>query len=372
MIEYFLLFFISANLLVYFFISIYNYLTAPRANDFNYSLKNNYDISILVPARNEEKNIKDCIISLKNQTYPINEIIVLDDDSSDDTFNIVKKFSEEDSKIKLIRNTTLPEGWLGKNYACWLLSQNAKSKIFIFLDADVRLEKEAINILLKYWENYELKFLSVFPTQKMNKFSEYFITPLMNWFLLTFLPLNFVYKISNPMFSAANGQLIMIDSNIYREIDGHRAVKNHPVEDMALIKKIKEKKLKAMTLLGDNQIFCHMYDNLKQGIEGFSKNFFNGLSLKPALYILFLVYIEFIFFAPFLLVFLYPLQLINIIIILINKILIIKISKQNIFLNIILHPFQQIILFYLGNLSMYKTLKGKLNWKERNLITIKN
>ena len=101
-------------------------------------------VSVLIPVRNEELNIGNLLSDLQKQDYPNIEIIVFDDQSTDNTSEIVKQFMESDNRIKLIRSMELPSGWLGKNYACHEMSKHAKGNYLLFLDADVSLKRRII------------------------------------------------------------------------------------------------------------------------------------------------------------------------------------------------------------------------------------
>ena len=96
-------------------------------------------VSVLIPARNEENNIGNILTDLINQDHRNIEVIVFNDQSEDRTAEIVREFARIDNRIRLIESDGLPEGWLGKNYACHKLSQSATGKYLLFLDADVRV-----------------------------------------------------------------------------------------------------------------------------------------------------------------------------------------------------------------------------------------
>ncbi|MEJ2618211.1 MAG: glycosyltransferase family 2 protein, partial [Ignavibacteriaceae bacterium] len=151
-IEYLIFYIGSSILLVLFIITLYNYLTAPEINGKNKNIFSNRFISVLIPARNEESNIKDCLLSVINQNYTNFEIIVLDDESSDNTYEIVNDISANNKKVKLLRGKPLPAGWLGKNWACSQLAENSTGDILLFIDADVNLSDNAINSGLKIFE----------------------------------------------------------------------------------------------------------------------------------------------------------------------------------------------------------------------------
>ncbi len=93
-------------------------------------------VSVLIPARDEEKNIGRCLRSLSKQDYNNIEILVLDDDSSDGTGRIIEKFSKKDTRIRLIQGRSLDRGWKGKSYACHQLSREAAGEYYVFTDAD--------------------------------------------------------------------------------------------------------------------------------------------------------------------------------------------------------------------------------------------
>lgn len=360
-----IVFIISAVVVsIVFIVSIINFFTAPVIED-KYNLKEESKlVSILIPARNEEHNISDCMKSCLHQTYSNKEIIVLNDNSTDRTYELLQHFSD---KIKIINGSDLPEGWLGKNWACHQLSKEASGEYLLFIDADVRLNEKAVASAISEMNVSEIGMSSVFPTQIIQSFSEWLIVPLMNWLLLGFLPLILVHKSNNKSFVAANGQFILWRKNIYQKIGGHNSVKNKPVEDMEFARLCKSNGIKIKTLLGGNFIFCRMYSNLKDAINGFSKNFFPGFNTNGLTFLLFVSLITFASLIPLIVWknLFYSISLLTLIIF--SKIFISIKSKQNVFANLILHPLQMIFVFVVGIISVYKTYSGKLEWKERRI-----
>jgi len=154
--------------------------------------------------------------------------------------------------------------------------------MLLFLDADVRVENGLIEKSIAYTQKYNLELLSIFPKQIMTNIGAQLAVPLMNWILLSLLPLGLVRLSSWTSFSAANGQFMLFDALTYKQHSPHKHFKNNKVEDIAILHYFKEKKLKVATLLGDESIRCNMYNNLHEAIEGFSKNifeFFGGSTL---------------------------------------------------------------------------------------------
>lgn len=266
---YFLFSFLFIRLLV----SFVNYLSfayLPKAT----SLATTPSISILIPARNEEKNIGSLLEQVSRLEYPNLEIIVYNDHSEDKTESIVNHWATLQPTIKLINGQQLPQGWLGKNYACHQLAQSATGSILLFLDADVRVQKDLIKRSISHFQKYELHLLSIFPKQIVKSFGEKISVPLMNWILLSLLPLSLVQKSKNDAFSAANGQFMMFRAATYKSILPHEKCKASGVEDIAILKLFKQKSLTSDTRLGDNAISCQMYDGLDTAITGFTKNIF--------------------------------------------------------------------------------------------------
>lgn len=346
-------------------ISAINLLYATKVENIYYQkLKR---ISVLIPARNEEKNLPVLFNTLSSQTYPIQEIIVLNDNSSDNTEKIILKYQKENSIIKLIKGKELPKDWLGKNWACNQLSENAKGDYLIFIDADVILSENAIASAVNIFEKYRLDLFSVFPTQIIKSFGEWLIVPLMNRFLLTFLPLNLVYNSKNSSLSAANGQFLMFSKEYYLKTGGHSSVKNKVVEDMEFVRKVKKSGGKALTAVGWNSIFCNMYTGFIDSFLGFSKNFFPGFNGNVFMFVVLLIIIAFSFFLPFVFIFINIKFLFPTLIALLSGIFVSIISKQNIILNILLYPLQMFLMVFVGINSVFQTYFGLSKWKGRSI-----
>jgi len=359
----FIVFLISLS--VFSVISIYNLFTAPVLKRVAQSSDNRIFVSVLIPARNEENNIEKCLKRVLAQDYQNKEIIVLDDNSTDNTYRLVSSFST--SNVKVLKGKALPANWVGKNWACHQLSKEAKGDYLLFVDADAELTPEVISSAVHELEISNAALLSIFPTQIIKSFGEYLIVPLMNWLLLTFLPLRFVYSCSSKAFVAANGQFMLWKKDDYFKIGGHEKVKNKVVEDMELARLAKQNKLKVKTMLGGKLVFCRMYESFNQAYNGFTKNFFAGFLLPPFSFLAIILFLLIAFVLPFL--FLMPpvYSFILIALILITRISVSILSNQNWFINILLHPVQMLFMFWIGIISLIKFKTKKIVWKQRKL-----
>lgn len=345
-----------------FIVSLINFFSAPELK-VKSTYQNNL-VSILIPARNEEENIQLCLDSCLTQTYANKEIIVLDDNSIDRTLEILNSYSD---RIKIINGDKLPDGWIGKNWACDQLAQQANGDYLLFIDADVQLNNNAVESAIEEIVQTNSGLISVFPTQIIKTFSEWLVVPLMNWILLGFLPLLLVYKSKNKSFIAANGQFMLWRKEVYKKLGGHSSVRDKSVEDMEFARNCKLNRIKMKTLLGGNLIYCRMYSNLKDAINGFAKNFFPGFNTNAVNFLIIISVIALASLIPFFILDDFIYSFILILMIILSRIFISVVSKQNVLFNILLHPIQMISLIFVGIISVYKTSLGKLEWKERKL-----
>jgi glycosyltransferase involved in cell wall biosynthesis len=238
-------------------------------------------VSILIPARNEEKNIGSLLrdllaITSDGPSSPgspfIKEIIVYNDQSTDNTVGEVYAVEDVNGIIRLVSGSELPAEWLGKNFACHRLAEEATGDWLLFLDADVQVTPSLVRDAVGYAQKKQLRLLSLFPKQIMKSRGEWLVVPLMNWILVSLLPLILVRTCRWTSFSAANGQFMLFDATIYKRFRWHEQVKSNPVEDIMISRLMKRKRFRTATLLCAGQIQCRMYDSSGQAINGFSKN----------------------------------------------------------------------------------------------------
>lgn len=333
-------------------------------------------VSVLIPARNEEANIKRCLKSLLRQDYPSIEVLVLDDNSTDNTSTIVKHIEKKDSRVKLITGKPLKRGWLGKSYACWQLSKYAKGEYMFFTDADTFHFKNSVSNIMGCLIRNKLDALSAIPRQIMITLNERLIVIWVYFGILSLMPLFPVKYTKSPLFSTANGQCILFKSDVYRKIDGHRSIKNKILEDIHISKQVKRHGYKFMIFDGSKNIHCRMYRNLREIIPGFSKFMLAAFDYNVLTLAVVISIVSALFFLPFLLLpmgallFNWPDTIINLIIIQIFIILfmriIMAIRLKNRVTDCFLHPLSMlfIIMICINSVFQAKSVEG-VRWKDR-------
>jgi len=322
-------------------------------------------ISVLIPARNEEANISFLLSDLQKSKNENFEIIVFDDESTDNTAKVVLDFAKQDKRIVLIQTNGLPQGWLGKNHACYQLAQKARGKYLLFLDADVRIEYNITTDAVSYLKRLNLKLLSIFPIQIQKTFGEKISVPVMDYILLTLLPLLFVRISPFKSHAAANGQFMLFDAETYRKVQPHLLFNNSAVEDIKIARHFKKEKFKIACLTGEKRVQCRMYKSYNEAVKGFSKNVFMFFGNVPLLAFLFWAFSAFGFIPIWLAL---PQFLTYYFAVLVSVLLLYSlVGQQNSVLNFLLFPFHLLFLTtILGNAFKVKKYK-KLEWKERNI-----
>ena len=240
-------------------------------------------VSVLIPVRDEAPIIKKTLAAWREQSYPNFEIIVLDDESQDSTYHIVREIAAQDSRLHLLRGSKMPPGWTGKNWACFQLAESAQGELIIFSDADVYWQPDALSGLVQSMQTYQSDLFTVWPSQKVYTWAERLVIPLMNFAVFCYLPEIFVRKVPLAAFAAANGQCLAFRKKAYFDIGTHSAVRETIIEDVEIARLIKRSGLKLTMALGNLMINARMYQGWKQVRDGFAKNILAGYFNQPLL-----------------------------------------------------------------------------------------
>lgn len=256
-------------------------------------------ISVLIPARNEEQNIKTCLKSVQRQDYPNFEVVVLDDNSTDRTYQIVERIAAKDKRVRLIKGKPLAPGWAGKPFACYQLAENGKGSWLLFIDADTTCERHMLRSTLKVALDLDLSLLSGFPRQMAESLPEKLALPMMYFFLMTWLPLWWLHRSLGHRPSITIGQFLLFRKDEYWRIGGHGAVKDRIIEDVWLgVETVRHGgRHEAIDL--STVFYCRMYRDVGAMWEGFVKWIYSIAALSPVVIVAMLAAAFVFYMAPF-------------------------------------------------------------------------
>lgn len=232
-------------------------------------------VSVLIPARNEEKNIARCIESLLHQTYSNYEILVLDDNSTDATYKTLKALKKKNpSKLFIYKGLPLMDGWRGKSYAMKQLTDKARGDIFLFTDADTVHSNRSIELMLLNMKQNDADLVSGYIYQRLNTIGEKLTVPVM-YLLTAVIPMFLNSKLKTPAFCVAIGQYIGVRRDSFFGAGGYDAIKGITTEDMYLARRFKECGYKTVFLDFSDAASCRMYNDGLSAIKGIGKNVFD-------------------------------------------------------------------------------------------------
>ncbi len=231
-------------------------------------------LSLLVPARNEARNIEACVRGLLAQNYPDFEVIVLNDESTDGTSEISERIAAEDNRLRVIHGQPLPAGWLGKNWACHQLSQAATGDYLLFTDADTRHDPLMLRDSIAAALATHADLLSGLPHQIVKTWGEQLLVPILAWSFMAFIPIALAQRVRAAFLSISIGQFLLFRRSAYEKINGHEAVRDNVVEDFELARNIKKAGLRWRFVDATPRIHCRMYHNFREVFDGLGKNLY--------------------------------------------------------------------------------------------------
>lgn len=237
-------------------------------------------ISVLIPARNEANAIGKSLDSLVAQSYLPLEILVLDDHSEDGTGEIVSKYAVTHSNVRLVASQPLPQGWNGKQFACWQLAEQASGDYLLFLDADVRLKPDAVSRIWCGYRDNSVNLYSGFPAQETLSFAEQMLIPLIYLLLLGYLPLKRSRIDQRASMAAGCGQLFFTDRESYMAVEGHSAIRASRHDGLKLPRAYRAAGHRTDLFDASDIAVCRMYHNASEVTNGLLKNATEGIANK--------------------------------------------------------------------------------------------
>jgi chlorobactene glucosyltransferase len=229
------------------------------------------DVSVVVPARNEAHQIASCIASLRSQTLPPREIVVVDDGSTDGTAAIVRGLAAEGVPLRLIEGTEPPEGWIGKNHAIAQGVHSVTGSWILFTDADTRHAPETLASAYAHAVRAGAAMLSLTGDQRAEGAWEKILQPLIFRLLDALYPLA-AANAAEPARAAANGIYLLVRRDAYEAVGTHEVVRGEVLEDVALARALSAAGFRTAFLRGDLLLRVRMYRGIVPLWEGWTKN----------------------------------------------------------------------------------------------------
>jgi glycosyltransferase involved in cell wall biosynthesis len=242
-------------------------------------------VSIVIPARNEEKNLEEALRSILAQDYPNVEIVVVDDRSTDRTGEILDRMAAADPRVRVVHVKELPPGWLGKNHALELGSEGAGGDFLLFTDADVVVEPTALRRAVAHMEARRLDHLTSSPEiERTSLLYEMFIGTFAVFFAMYTKP----WKVGDPKAPQhiGIGAFNLVRTSAYRAVGGHLPIALRPDDDLKLGKLLKKNGYRQEFLYGHGMLRVEWYASVRELIQGLMKNAFPAVDYRLSVVIL--------------------------------------------------------------------------------------
>lgn len=238
-------------------------------------------VSVLVPARNEAAAIGRLIDDVLASRDVDLELVILDDESTDGTGDIVRRRAAEDRRVRLVAGEPLPAGWCGKQHACACLARHARHDAWVFLDVDVSPTPDAIARAVAFLDDSGADLVSGFPRQRTGSVLEWLLLPLIHFVLLGFLPIARSRVDAAPGLAAGCGQLFITRRDAYRRSGGHEAIRDSLHDGIKLPRAYRRAGLRTDIFDATDTASCRMYTRSLDVWNGLAKNATEGIG-SPA------------------------------------------------------------------------------------------
>ena len=257
------------------------YRPAPALDDVAASTRE-VRVAVCIPARNERENIEACVRGVLLSREVDVRAYVYDDESTDGTGEILARLAAEDTRVVVVPRRALPAGWNGKQHACFRMAEHGLAydpalEWFLFTDADVRFEPDAVARAVGFAQRANAALVSTVPREVTDSVGEMLLIPLIHFVLMGYLPFGRMRATLDPAASAACGQFILVSRAAYRASGGHEGFRDSMHDGVKFPRAVRRAGLRTDLYDGTESVSCHMYRGFSQTWRGFAKNAFEGL-----------------------------------------------------------------------------------------------
>jgi len=228
-------------------------------------------IGVIVPMRNEAENVEGLVATLAAQEGSFH-FYLLDDNSEDQTLELLQRFTSSDSRFTVIKGAVLKDDWIGKTWALQQLYEASNEEVLISIDADVRLSNDALNKAVTTLQDGRLDFVSPYPRQIAQSFAERLIQPLLQWSWLTTVPLRYAESSGQKSMAVANGQFFVVRRSSLAGIGGYQSVKHAVIDDVFLARELVECGSTGTVINGSDIAQTRMYASWSEIKAGYGKS----------------------------------------------------------------------------------------------------
>lgn len=341
--------------------AIFNAITIIRPRGQS---SNNLSFSILVPCRNEADNVSELVSSLGALDHPRYEVIFIDDNSTDNTGDLLSQAVRERPAMKVVSAPALPDTWMGKP---WALSQgldHAHHEYIVTVDADVRLAPDSLSAMDAVLQRTGSDFLSPYPAQIAETLTERLIQPLLQWTWMTTVPLRLAMRSARPSLAVANGQFLFIKKSALVSIGGFNSIQSSVLDDIDLARVLVRSGYKGGVCDGSTIASTRMYASFAEIRAGYGKSMSTGFggiigSLALALVMAISAVVPFIYSIAG-----SSIATAALLLVLASRV-VSAISSRSLLIDALLHPISALFFIYL---LIYSNLfHSKIMWKGRSI-----
>jgi len=322
-------------------------------------------VSILVPARNEERIIEETVRAFLAQDYPAFEVIVVDDRSTDATPQLLA--SIDDPRLIVMRGEETPEGWLGKPWALHQAAARARGELLMFVDADVFYAPGTIAAAVAHIEQRDAAMIALLPRFELHGFWENAAMPQLAMSVFSFLPIWIGERRQIALLAVGGGPGNFVRRADYDAVGGHEALRDAVVDDVSLPRRLRKSGRRTETVRADDFVFIHMYHGLGEIIDGFTKNAFSIFGRSYAFALTTIVLMVLIHFAPYVAACIGNRAAIaTVIVISLTRIILFRSLRYPMWNAVLLHPVMTAIWGWIFLRSLWLTgIRRQLHWRGR-------